>query len=82
MAGAKLPVHSFLGGKGLGVQQGMSVWVGLPKLLLHGLQVCNRAPKGILVTVRSGASFTLRRSQACTSNYLPLDKVFFRSAGR
>ena len=30
-AGAKQPVHSFLGGKGLGIQQGTSVWVGLPK---------------------------------------------------
>ena len=25
------PIHLFLGGKGLGIQQGMSVWVGLPK---------------------------------------------------
>ncbi len=37
-AGAKQPVHSFLGGKGLGIQQGMSVWVevwvGSPKLSL------------------------------------------------
>ena len=30
-AGAKQPVHLFLGGKGLGIQQGKSVWVGLPK---------------------------------------------------
>ena len=30
-AGAKQPVHSFLGGKGLGIQQGTSVWVGSPK---------------------------------------------------
>ena len=28
---AKQPVHSFLGDKGLGVQQETSVWVGLPK---------------------------------------------------
>ena len=31
MVGAKQPVHWFLGGKGLGIQQGTSVWVGLPK---------------------------------------------------
>ena len=30
-AGANQPAHWFLGGKGLGIQQGMSVWVGLPK---------------------------------------------------
>ena len=30
-AGAKQPVHWFLGGKGLGIQQGTSVWVGSPK---------------------------------------------------
>ena len=27
----KQPVHLFLGGKSLGIQQGMSVWVGSPK---------------------------------------------------
>ena len=37
MAGAKQPVHWFLGGKGLGIQQGTSVWVGSPKSNLHGL---------------------------------------------
>ena len=31
VAGANQPVHWFLGGKGLGIQQGMSVWVGSPK---------------------------------------------------
>ena len=35
-AGAKQPVHWFLGGKGLGIQQGTSVWVGLPKSLHQG----------------------------------------------
>ena len=30
-AGAKQPVHWFLGGKSLGIQQGTSVWVGSPK---------------------------------------------------
>ena len=30
-ARAKQPVHSFLGGKGLGIQQGTSVWVGSAK---------------------------------------------------
>ena len=25
------PTHTFLGGKGLGIQQGTSVWVGSPK---------------------------------------------------
>ena len=30
-AGANQPVHWFLGGEGLGMQQGTSVWVGLPK---------------------------------------------------
>ena len=28
MVGVKQPVHWFLGGKGLGIQQGMSVWIG------------------------------------------------------
>ena len=31
MVGAKELVHWFLGGKGLGIQQGTSVWVSLPK---------------------------------------------------
>ena len=31
VAKAKRLVHWFLGGKGLGIQQGMSVWVGSPK---------------------------------------------------
>ena len=30
-AGANQHVHWFLGGKGLGIQQGTSVWVGSPK---------------------------------------------------
>jgi hypothetical protein len=30
-AGTNQHVHWFLGGKGLGIQHGMSVWVGLPK---------------------------------------------------
>src|ERR1700738_5325503 len=30
-AGVNQPVHWFLGGKGLGIQQGTSVWVGWPK---------------------------------------------------
>jgi hypothetical protein len=29
--GMNQPVHWFLGGKGLGIQQEMSVWVGSPK---------------------------------------------------
>ena len=29
--GAKQPVHLFLGGKGLGIQQETSIWVGLTK---------------------------------------------------
>ena len=29
-AGAKRPVEWFLGGEGLGIQQGTSVWVGSP----------------------------------------------------
>ena len=36
MAGAKQPVHWFLGGKGLGIQNGPSVWVGLPKSWSNG----------------------------------------------
>ena len=31
VVGAKQPVHWFLGSKGLGYQQGTSVWVGSPK---------------------------------------------------
>ena len=31
MAGPKQHVHLFLRGKGSGIQQGMSVWVGSPK---------------------------------------------------
>ena len=31
VAGVKQPVHWFLGGKGLGIQQVTSVWVGPPK---------------------------------------------------
>jgi hypothetical protein len=33
MAGANQPVHWFLGDKGVGIQQGTSVWVDLPKSL-------------------------------------------------
>ena len=35
MVGANQPVHWFLGGKGLDIQQGTSVWVGLPKSILN-----------------------------------------------
>ena len=34
--GAKQSVHWVFGGEGLGIQQGMSVWVGLPKLWFGG----------------------------------------------
>ena len=34
MVGVSQPVHWFLVGKGLGIQQGMSVWIGLPKLII------------------------------------------------
>ena len=37
MAGANQPVHWFLGGKGLGIQQGTSVWVGSPKSPMVGV---------------------------------------------
>jgi hypothetical protein len=30
-AGANQPIHWFLGGKGLDIQQGTSIWVGSPK---------------------------------------------------
>ena len=33
-AGAIQPIHWFLGGKGLSIQQGTSAWVGLPKSLM------------------------------------------------
>ena len=42
-AGAKQPVHLFFGGKGLGIQQGASVWVGLPKPCCKCLQISIRA---------------------------------------
>ena len=32
LAGAKQSIHSFLGGKGLGIQQRTSVWVGRPNI--------------------------------------------------
>ena len=35
-AGANQPIHSFLGGKGLDIQQGTSVWVGSAKLGMQG----------------------------------------------
>ena len=35
MVGANQPVHRFLGGKGLSIQQGTSVWVGSPKSNSH-----------------------------------------------
>ena len=35
-AGAKQPVHLFLGGKGLGIQQGKSVWLVCPNRQLNG----------------------------------------------
>ena len=35
MAGAKQLVHLFIGGKGLGIQQWMSVWVGSPDFVIH-----------------------------------------------
>ena len=31
MVGANQSVHLFLGGKGLGIQQGTSIWVASPK---------------------------------------------------
>ena len=49
--GANQPIHWFLEGKGLGIQQGMSIWVGSPKSLIwvclnlhgaHETKVCWR----------------------------------------
>ena len=37
-AGANQRVHWFIGGKGLGIQQGMSVWVGSPKSYYYTLE--------------------------------------------
>ena len=34
-AGVKQPVHSFLGGKGLDIQQGASAWVGSPESIIR-----------------------------------------------
>ena len=45
-AGANQPVHWFLGGQGLGIQQGTCVWVGLPKLGEVG--VCEVPHKSIV----------------------------------
>ena len=36
--GANQLVNWFFGGKGLGIQQGTSVWVGLPKSEVRGLR--------------------------------------------
>ena len=41
-------IHLFLGGKGLGIQQGMSVWVGLPKFAK--VVVSNSQPSNYLDT--------------------------------
>jgi hypothetical protein len=38
MVGANQPVHWFFGGKGLGIQQGTSVWIGSPKSTFHILK--------------------------------------------
>ena len=38
-AGVKQPVYLFPGGKDLGIQQGMSVWVGLPKFWARMMDV-------------------------------------------
>ena len=40
IAGANQPIHWFLGGKGLGIQQGTSVWFGLPNLWRMGVLPC------------------------------------------
>ena len=45
-AGAKQPVHWFLGGKGLGLQQGTSVWVDSSKSSGRSLTVVNSQGKG------------------------------------
>ena len=42
MASAKQPVPWFIGGKGLGIQQGMNVWVGSPKPSSNLLDTCPR----------------------------------------
>ena len=49
------PVHWFLGGKGLGIQQGTSVWVGLSKSLKNPLD----AGWGLLPTLRWVGSWLL-----------------------
>ena len=41
-AGANQHVHSFLGGKGLGIQQGTSVWIRSPKSPFG--RCCEHAP--------------------------------------
>ena len=52
--GVNQPVHWFLGGKGLGIQQGMSVWVGLPKSTTmkvdQGISLERITPIGIVQT--------------------------------
>ena len=44
--GAKQLVHWFLGGKGLGIQQGTSVWVGSPKSTHKHVSLKSRGPGG------------------------------------
>ena len=36
----KQPIHWFLGGKGLGIQQGTSVWFGSPKYHMTIIYAC------------------------------------------
>ena len=40
-AGANQPMYMFIGGKGLGIQQGTSVWIGSPKYALGVHRVHN-----------------------------------------
>ena len=65
MVGANQLVHSFLGGKGLDIQQGTSVWVGSPKSTIIGRswctikQVLGRSPIFVLFPNSSGLNLKI-----------------------
>ena len=49
--GVKRPVHLFLGGKGLGIQQGTSVWVGSPRSNMGLVGICENDSISLWVLV-------------------------------
>ena len=77
--GANQPVHWFLGGKGLGIQQGTSVCVGLPKSFKPVVTCCGLSVFSDSIDLRYIPQVPLRWSSFFTK-VLELSTGYFSSS--